>query len=144
MDYHPQRVKWTLHLFSVKSSHLSLIWSHKNYWYQSVFDTCMYTHLGIVKYNKLRPSFIPFLHPTVELITLLITSNSYLKGELWHQSPWSGNNEHLFLRSSVKTVWKSDKRFKSCSQNKYLPCCPVGEAILFILPRVQHSNVVPV
>ena len=26
------------------------------------------------------------------------------KGELWHQSPWSGNKEHLFLRSSVKTV----------------------------------------
>ena len=27
-----------------------------------------------------------------------------IKGELWHQSPWSGHKELLFLRPSVKTV----------------------------------------
>ena len=31
-------------------------------------------------------------------------SDIRIKGKLWHQSPWSGNKEHLFLRSSVKTV----------------------------------------
>ena len=40
--------------------------------------------------------------------------------------PRSEHKEPLVLRPSVKTALKSDKQFKSCSQNKYLPCCPIG------------------
>ena len=63
-----------------------------------------------------------------------------LKGNCGTNLPGQGIKNSCFFRPSVNTVRKSDKRFRGCSQNKYLPCCPMGAAILFILPRVQHST----
>ena len=76
-------------------------------------------------------------------LTKLVQVKRTLKGNCGTSLPGQGIKSSFFWGHQWKQ-WKSDKRFKSCSQNKYLPCCPVGAAILFILPRVQHSNVVSV
>ena len=39
--------------------------------------------------------------------------------------PKSEHTEPLCLRPSVETALKSDKQFKSCDQNKYLPWCSI-------------------
>ena len=56
--------------------------------------------------NNLRPiSILPMPSKIIEkIIHNRMIHHLEIKGELWHQYPWSGNKEHLFLRSSVKTV----------------------------------------
>ena len=39
-----------------------------------------------------------------DLMTIASWEFFWSKGELWHQSPWSGHKELLFLRPSVKTA----------------------------------------